>query len=602
MIKAKKEDEKILSKHFQNQLSNIKTFILSISLLLFIGSQSTLASTKESKSLISKFYELAEDKDANVRAELAETVGKTGKPEALNLLEKMATDKDPNVRKTVAEALGQTGRAEALKSLEKMIKNERKQKKEKQSSHSIKYINETAVKAIIKINKKATNFLAHYPRWQKENAEKQNKKRPFYSRKSYTNRLLEKNIYFQMIQSANNKTQAEKQAINLANQTKEKVFQLLNTLSINKEANIRKLIAQNAPYIENPTKALKLLEKIMKNEYKQSEQPHYSIIKEELTASIATIHHQATFFLIHLGNKKEQKENQKKRRYYNRKRYTGFYQQIIQYAKNKGRAENQAIHLANQTKKKAFQLFSVLAKDKSTKIRIKVVESIEKIKDPTKTLNLLEKMIKSENKYNSEDRAYYRKYHYTNVKKQAINSSIKIYKRANNFLAYLESQTETQKKKKRYSYRARGDTGIYNQMIQLSIRKKKAEKKAIDLAHQTKKTILQLLNTLAKDTDYDIRQQVVKELPAIDNLDAFNLLEKFIKDKETSVRKQIVTALEKINNLTYYSYRRRRNQSDKTVEKNKYYKTIHLLEKLAKDSDKGVRISAIKAMGKLNEN
>ena len=586
-VEEKKGMEKTLLKHFQNQLPNIKVFLLSISLLFFIGSSTNiLASTEKNKGLISKFYELAKDKDADVRTELAETVGKTGKPEALKLLEEMAKDKDPDVRRAVVKALGQTGRPEALKLLEKIMKNE--SKKEKQPPHYSANIKETAIEAIMKINREATSFLAYYPSLQKEKTETQNKKRSYYGKRRY----LDKNIYNQMIQKAKNKQQVKKQTINLAKQTKEKVFQLLNKLSTDKKENIRMLVAKNTPQIEDPIKTLKLLEKIMKNEYKQpNKQSRYSSIKGTLIESIVKIHQETTTFLIHLGNEKEQKENQKKRRYYG-KNYTGFYQQIIQYAKNKGRAETQAIHLADQTKKKVFQLLNILAKDKSTKVRSEVAVLIKKIKNPTKALNLLEKMIKSEHIYNSKDKYY-------NVKKQAIESSTRIYKRANNFLAYLDYQTKTQKKKNRYSYRSIGDIGIYNQMIQLSTNKKRAEKQAIKLANQTKKKILQSLNTLVKDKDVNVRKKVVEVMVQIDNADATNLLEKMIKDKATDVRKAVVKTLK-----IMYSPK---TPSWKYVEVNKILKkniskAMHLLEKLAKDKDKDVRISTIKAMGKLSKN
>ena len=596
MTKVKKDMKRILLRYCQSYLYNIKFFRLGISLLLLIGSSvHTSASTEKSKSLISKFYELAEDKDANVREELAETVGKTGKPEAIKLLEKMATDKDPNVLRAVVKALGQTGRPEALKVLGKIIKNE--DKKEKQSSDYNNNIKETAVKAIMEVNKEATSFLAYYSKWKKRKKETDNKKRRYYGY-SRMNRLMEKNIYFQIIDRANDKAQAEKQAINLTKQTKEEIFQLLNKLSTDKKENIRRLIAEKALQIESPIKTLKLLEKIINNKDKQPKQA--SRIKTVLIESIVKIHHQATSFLVYLGNEKEQKEKQKKRhsRYSHRARGDiGIYNQMIQLSTHKKKAENQAIHLANQTKKRALQLLSILAKDKSTRVRIEVTGSIEKLKDPTKVLNLLEKIIKSESKYNNKDK------HYT-VKRQAIITSIEIYKRANNFLTYLESQTETQTKKKRhsrYSHRARGDIGIYNQMIQLSTHKKKAEKQAIHLANQTKKKILQLLNTLAKDKDAGVRAQVVTYLPVIDNLEAFHLLEKLIKDKNTRVRKAIVKALEGINYIGHY-IGVRYNKMNKISEKINATKTMSLLEKLAEDPDKDVRISAIKAMGKLNEN
>ena len=338
MVEEKKHIGKVLLRHFQNQQHNTKFFIQTLLLCFFIWGSISIAVSAEtdktgpsnpsssnkqkSKSLISKFYELAKDKDAGVRTELAETVGKTGKLEALKLLEEMATDKDLDVRRAVVKALGQTGRPEALK----------------------------------------------------------------------------------------------------------------------------------------------LLEKIIKNELKQAKRSRYFLVENAAIPSIVKIHQETTTFLTHLGNEKEQKENQKNRRYYG-KSYTGIYQQIIQYAKNKGRAEKQAIDLADQTKKK----------------------------------------------------------------------------------------------------------------------------------------ILQLLNTLAKDKDFNVREQVVKETPVIDNLDAFNLLEKLIKDKDARIRKTIVTALEEINNIGH-SVSSRYSKINKISEKINTTKTMYILEKLAKDQDKDVRISAIKAMGELNKN
>ena len=607
MVEEKKHIGKVLLRHFQNQQHNTKFFIQTLLLCFFIwGSISIAVSTEtdktgpsnpsssnkqKSKSLINKFYELAKDKDAGVRAELAETVGKTGKLEALKLLKEMATDKDLDVRRAVVKALGQTGRPEALKLLEKIIKNKLKQ--EKQSSrYDSRSIKEIAVTAIMEINKEATSFLAYYPIFQEDKKSKKNRYYSYYSNRKIE--AVEKNIYTQKIQKANNKTKVEKQTINLANQTKKKVFQLLNKLSTDKKENIRKLVAKNASQIEDPTKALKLLEKIMKNEYKQSKQPRYSSIKDTLIESIVETHHKAASFLIYLGNEKEQKENQKKRHYHG-KNYTGIYQQIIQYASNKEKAEKQAIKLTDQTKKKIFRLLNILAKDKAPGVRSKVANSIKEIKDPTKALKLLENMIKTESIYDKKNRDYH------NIKVSAIGSSIEIYKRANNFLTYLDSQTEKQKKKNRYSYGSRGNIGIYNQMVQLSTHKKKAEKQVIDLANQTKKKILRLLNTLAKDKDSSVREQVVKETPVIDNLDAFNLLEKMVTDKKVDVRKEIVRALEEINNIGHY-VSSKYSKVNKTSEKTNITKTMYILEKLAKDQDKGVRISAIKAMGKINQN
>ena len=116
IVGDKKHIGTVLFRHFQNQQYNIKFLLLSTVVLFLVGSPTnTSASTEKNKDVISKFYEIAEDKDANVRTELAKTIGKTGKPEALKLLEKMSTDKNPNVRKAVVEALGQTADRKLLK-------------------------------------------------------------------------------------------------------------------------------------------------------------------------------------------------------------------------------------------------------------------------------------------------------------------------------------------------------------------------------------------------------------------------------------------------------------------------------------------------------
>ena len=459
VVREKKHIGRVLLRHFQNQLHNIKVLILSISLLLLIGSSTnTSASTEKnkinpsnsssskkqkSKGLISKFYELAEDTDTSVRAELAETVGKTGNLEALKLLEKMATDKDFNVRKAAVKALGQTGRPEALKLLEKIIKED---KQEKQfPPYYNKNIKETALTAIMEINKEAVSFLTYYSGLQREKTEKQKKTKRYYRK----NRLSDKNIYNQMIQNAKNKTQVEKQAIDLANQTKKKTLQLLNILAEDKNPRVQQEVAIRTGYTNNPTKALNLLEKMIKQENKQKpgKYSNYQNIKIKIIYSILRIHENAHSFLMYLGSQREKTEKQKKtKRYYRKNRLS--------------------------------------------------------------------------------------------------------------------------------------DKNIYNQMIQLSAHKKRAEEQAIKLANQTKKKAFQLLNTLVKDKNFKVRKAVAYSTPKVDSLDAISLLEKLIKDKEPEVRKEIANSLGKINNP----------------------KAIHLLNKLAKDQNKNVRISAIQAMGELNKN
>ena len=181
-----------------------------------------------------------------------------------------------------------------------------------------------------------------------------------------------------------------------------------------------------------------------------------------------------------------------------------------------------------------------MAKDKAVEVRSTVVHSIKEIKNPIESLKLLENMIKIENKYSSKKNSY-------GVKNKAIKASLTIYKRAQNFLVNLGLQTKKQRKKRQHIYGTQGKIGIYKQMIQISTNKKKAKQQAINLAHQTKKKIFQLLNILAKDKEPSVRKQVVEGLPFIDELDAFDLLEKLMKDQDRDVRILAIQAIGKIN-------------------------------------------------------
>ena len=207
-----------------------------------------------------------------------------------------------------------------------------------------------------------------------------------------------------------------------------------------------------------------------------------------------------------------------------------------------------------------------MAKDKNVDVRDKVVQAAGKTGDP-EAISLLKKMASDESSY---------------VKRSIINSLMQINKKAMQFLARLAHQKEQEnrnKKNKKYlSHSQRSNyesnNNIYNQIIALTkYNKEKAEKKAISLAEQTKKRVIQLLNKMAKDKNADVRDKVAQAAGETNNPEAINLLEKMASDKSGYVKQSIVESLAHINRkaMQFLAHLAHQKEQENRNKKNKKY-------------------------------
>ena len=537
------------------------------------------------------FQKLAQDKDPHVRQELVKTLGEKSTPTALTLLQTMAEDPEEDVKIAI-------------------------------------------ISSLFKIHESAVQFLAITIKKKEKEEFKKTRKIKKISRSKFSEK--NKNFYFQKIKKADNKEQAQKNAIALAKQTKEKVIELLSKMTKDKNTNVRAKAVLALGNTQDP-KNLPLLEQIAKNTSNKKDK--YNSVKKAVIYASFRIYQSAEGFLSEILANKVKQAGKKKRWKYKRgfvrsNDYKNFYWQINP-EKKLNETEQSAITLAKQTKEKVVALLSKMTKDKDITVREKAVSALGDTHDP-KVLPLLEQTAK--NTSNKQDK-------YNDVKKAVVVALSQVYTEAYEFLSTVvikkaQAQAEKTGKKKRGGRGFVRSNDYKNFYWQINPEKKlnETEQSAITLAKQTKEKVVALLSKIAKDKHINVREKAIKALMNTHDPKTLPILEKFVKDtshtqdKYNHVKKIVINASLKMYkeaehflseiltnketarvkkiakrnkyNINFYTKiinleknLAKGEKSAITLAKQTKEKVVALLSKIAKDKDPKVREKAVSALG-----